>query len=94
MPDEHIEPQAKRTEAADAQTDTKKKRGQGVGELAKLILMDPMGYPYTLIAAMVNAAIPEAAVSPKSIAWYASKIRNRQRRSSEEESLLSRYGWE
>ncbi|TYP64017.1 hypothetical protein [Stutzerimonas stutzeri] len=75
VPDEHIEPQADRTEAVEAQTETQKKRGQGVGELARLILLDAMGYPYTLIAAMVNAEISGATASPKSIAWYASKMR-------------------
>ncbi|WP_222910017.1 hypothetical protein [Pseudomonas sp. DNDY-54] len=75
VPDEHIEPQADRTETPEDQTETKKKRGRGVGELARLILMDPMGYPYKLIAAMVNAEISGATASSKSIAWYASKMR-------------------
>lgn len=73
--DSRMEPQATDTSAAELPTETKKKRGQGVGDLARLILMDPMGYPYTLIAAMVNAEIPGATASPKSIAWYASKMR-------------------
>lgn len=75
VPDSHMQPQADDTSAAELPTETKKKRGQGVGELAQLILMDPLGYPYTLIAAMVNAEIPGATASPKSIAWYASKMR-------------------
>lgn len=37
--------------------------------------MDPMGYPHALIASMVNAPIPGATATNKSVRWYASKMR-------------------
>lgn len=52
-----------------------KKRGLGVGELARVLLMDPVGYPHALIASMVNAQIPGATATDKSVRWYASKMR-------------------
>lgn len=47
----------------------------GIGKLARLILMDPTGYPHALIAAMVNAQIDGAAATAKSVRWYASDMR-------------------
>jgi hypothetical protein len=52
-----------------------KKHGLGIGELARMFLMDPAGYPHSLVAAMVNAQIPGAAATDKSVRWYASKMR-------------------
>jgi hypothetical protein len=52
-----------------------KKRGMGIGELARKLLMDPVGYPHSLIAAMVNAQIPGATATDKSVRWYAAKMR-------------------
>jgi hypothetical protein len=52
-----------------------KTRGRGVGELAKMLLMDPSGYPHALIAAMVNAQIEGATATAKSVRWYAAKMR-------------------
>jgi len=69
------EQQTERTEAPEAPTETKAKRGKGVGDLARALLMDPKGYPYQLIAAMVNAQLDGASASSKSVAWYASKMR-------------------
>ncbi len=49
----------------------------GIGALARTILMDPMGYPHALIAAMVNAQIEGAAATAKSVRWYACDMRKR-----------------
>lgn len=51
------------------------KRGLGIGELARELLMDPMGYPHAVIAGLVNAQIPGAAATDKSVRWYAAKMR-------------------
>jgi hypothetical protein len=69
------EQQTARTEAPEAPIETKPKRGKGVGDLARALIMDEAGYPYQLIAAMVNAQVDGASASPKSVAWYASKMR-------------------
>lgn len=52
-----------------------KKRGNGVGELARRLLLDAEGFPYATIAEMVNAAIPGSTATDKSVRWYASKMR-------------------
>lgn len=70
--EQRAEPQADAAEATDA---NKKKRGIGVGELARRLLMAPAGYPHSLIAEMVNAEIPGAAATAKSVRWYACKMR-------------------
>lgn len=54
---------------------TPKRSGMGIGELARVLIMDPTGYPHTLIAAIVNAQIPGATSTAKSVRWYASKMR-------------------
>lgn len=73
--EQHAQPQTDDAEAAGAATATKEKRGNGVGKLARRLLMDPVGYPHGLIAAMVNAEIPGAAATAKSVRWYACKMR-------------------
>jgi len=75
VPEQHAQPPADAAEASEAATVTKEKRGSGVGELARSLLMDPAGYPHGLIAAMVNAEIPGAAATAKSVRWYACKMR-------------------
>lgn len=72
--DQRAEPQADTVEAAEA-TETKKHRGHGVGELARRLLMDGAGWPHAVIASMVNAEIPGAAATAKSVRWYACKMR-------------------
>lgn len=52
-----------------------KKRGSGIGELARALLMDSAGYPHAVIAAMVNADIAGATATDKSVRWYAAKMR-------------------
>lgn len=70
-----------RIEAAEATRvrpdEAKKPAGKGIGTLAREILMEPMGYPHALIAAMVNAQIEGAAATAKSVRWYASDMRKR-----------------
>ncbi|MDO9007469.1 MAG: hypothetical protein Q7U80_04540 [Thiobacillus sp.] len=70
--EQRAEQQADAAEATDA---TEKKRGIGVGELARRLLMDPAGYPHSLIAEMVNVEIPGATATAKSVRWYACKMR-------------------
>ncbi|KXG17002.1 hypothetical protein LT17_01589 [Pseudomonas aeruginosa] len=72
--EQRAEPQADTVEAADA-TETKRPRGHGVGELARRLLMDGSGLPHAVIASMVNAEIPGAAATAKSVRWYACKMR-------------------
>lgn len=82
IPGAHEEPQStahadakpRAAEAADTPKEPKK-RGLGVGELARVLLMDPAGYPHALIAAMVNEQIEGAAATHKSVRWYAAKMR-------------------
>lgn len=70
------EPDAAATSAsASDAAQGKKKRGLGVGELARILLMDPMGYPHAVIAGLVNAQIAGAAATDKSVRWYAAKMR-------------------
>lgn len=52
-----------------------KKRGGGVGELARQLLLHPAGYPHALIAAMVNQQIAGARATSKSVRWYACDMR-------------------
>ena len=73
--EQYAQPQADPIETADAATKAKKKRGHGVGELARSLIMNPSSYPHALIASMVNAEIPGAAATAKSVRWYACKMR-------------------
>jgi len=69
------QPQAEATEAPKA-TEAKQ-RGKGIGALARQILMDPVGYPHGLIAAMVNAQVEGAQATDKSVRWYANDMRKK-----------------
>lgn len=62
------------TEVADVPKEPKKS-GLGVGKLARVLLMNPIGYPHALIAAMLNAQLPGATATDKSVRWYAAKMR-------------------
>jgi hypothetical protein len=64
-------------EAAENPKTTGKKRGSGVGELARQLLLHPAGFPHTLIAAMVNRKIKGARATAKSVRWYACDMRKR-----------------
>lgn len=64
-------PSADASEAAQGQ----KKRGLGIGELARMLLMDFRGLPHAVIAGLVNAQIAGAAATDKSVRWYAAKMR-------------------
>lgn len=69
------QPQA---EAAEAPTETEKKPvGKGIGRMARELLLDPAGFPHALIAEMVNAAIPGAQATAKSVRWYAHDMRKK-----------------
>lgn len=61
-------------DTAEART-TPKKRGLGIGELARTLIMNSAGYPHSLIAVMVNEQIPGATATDRSVRWYASKMR-------------------
>ena len=61
--------------AAENPKATGKKRGSGVGELARQLLLHPAGYPHALIAAMVNQQIAGARATAKSVRWYACDMR-------------------
>jgi hypothetical protein len=50
-------------------------RGIGVGALARELIMRPEGYPYALIAKMVNEQLKGATATPQSVRWYAAKMR-------------------
>lgn len=50
-------------------------RGIGVGALARELIMRPEGYPYQLIAEMVNRQLKGASATPQSVRWYAAKMR-------------------
>lgn len=69
------EPKATAAEAPEAAEE--KPRGLGVGALARAILMDPAGFPHTLVADMVNAQIEGAAATAKSVRWYANDMRKK-----------------
>lgn len=72
------QPQADVTETADAPTETEKKpSGLGIGRLARELLLDPAGTSHAEIAARVNAAIPGAKASAKSVSWYAHDMRKK-----------------
>lgn len=60
---------------ANGQQQEQKTRGLGIGELARELLMNPMGYPHAVIAGLVNAQIPGATATDKSVRWYAAKMR-------------------
>lgn len=68
-------PTSRSAEQRTAAPETKKKRGNGVGKLARRLLLDAEAFPYALIADMVNAAIPGSTATDKSVRWYASKMR-------------------
>lgn len=55
----------------------KKPSGLGIGRLARELLLDPAGYPHAEIAARVNAAIPGAKATDKSVRWYAHAMRKK-----------------
>lgn len=65
------------TKAAEGPDTARKKRGLGVGELARTLLMHPAGYPHAHIAEMVNAQIQGAHATAKSVRWYACEMRKR-----------------
>lgn len=69
------QPKAEVAEASEASE--KKPQGKGIGALARQILMDPVGYPHALIAAMVNAQVDGAACTDKSVRWYANDMRKK-----------------
>ncbi|HCL3865649.1 TPA: hypothetical protein N2B39_002395 [Pseudomonas aeruginosa] len=73
--EQRTQPQVETTEAFD--TAEKKLRGIGIGELARAILMDPVGFPHALVAEMVNAQIEGAAATAKSVRWYAHDMRKK-----------------
>lgn len=72
------QPQAEVIESPDAQPETvKAPLGKGIGALARQLLMDPVGYPHRLIAAMVNAQLDGAQATDKSVRWYANDMRKK-----------------
>lgn len=79
------QPQADVTEATEVvrifdlvPVETEKKPvGKGIGRLARELLLDPAGYPHAEIAARVNAAIPGAKATDKSVRWYAHAMRKK-----------------
>lgn len=74
----HAQPQADAVETTEAPTETEKKpSGKGIGRLARELLLDPAGYPHAEIAARVNAAIPGAKATDKSVRWYAHAMRKK-----------------
>lgn len=62
-------------ESAESPEATGKKRGSGVGEFARKLLLHPAGYPHALIATMVNQQIEGARATAKSVRWYACDMR-------------------
>ncbi len=52
---------------AAAEPTKSEKLGLGIGELARVLLMDPAGYPHALIATMVNSRIEAATATHKSV---------------------------
>jgi hypothetical protein len=76
--EQHAQPQADAAETTEAPTETEKKPvGKGIGRLARELLLDPAGYPHAEIAARVNAAIPGAKATDKSVRWYAHAMRKK-----------------
>ena len=51
--------------------------GRGVGVLARELLLDPRGYPPTLIATAINNEIEGAACTANSVRWYANEMRKK-----------------
>lgn len=70
---ELAQPRAESSEAPEAAR--KKPIGKGIGLLAREILLDPAGYPHATVAEMVNAQIPGASATAKSVRWYACDMR-------------------
>lgn len=76
--EERAQPQAEAAETTEAPTEAEKKPGgKGIGRLARELLLDPAGYPHAEIAARVNAAIPGAKATDKSVRWYAHAMRKK-----------------
>lgn len=72
------QPQADATETTEAPTETDKKpAGKGIGKMARELLLDPASFPHGDIADMVNAAIPGAQTTAKSVRWYAHDMRKK-----------------
>lgn len=72
------QPQAQAIESPDIQPEkVKAPHSKGIGALARLLLMDPAGYPHRLIAAMVNAQLYGAQATDKSVRWYANDMRKK-----------------
>lgn len=76
------QPQADVTEATEVVrtfdlVPEKKPSGLGIGRLARELLLDPAGYPHAEIASRVNAAIPGARATDKSVRWYAHAMRKK-----------------
>ncbi len=80
-PDAEASPSPTQTEAPKTTKDKDKEktetkpRGIGVGALARELIMRPEGYPYQLIAEMVNGQLKGASATPQSVRWYAAKMR-------------------
>jgi hypothetical protein len=70
-----VDASAPSAETAESPKAIRKKRGSGVGELARQLLLHPAGYPHALIAAMVNQQIAGARATAKSVRWYACDMR-------------------
>jgi len=76
--EQRAQPQAEAAETTEAPTETEKKSsGKGIGRMARELLMDPEGFPHGDIAEMVNAAIPGAQATAKSVRWYAHDMRKK-----------------
>ncbi len=74
----HAQPQADAAETTEAPAEAEKKpSGLGIGRLARELLLDPAGNPHAEIAARVNAAIPGAKATDKSVRWYAHAMRKK-----------------
>ncbi|KLD72865.1 hypothetical protein FZ025_00590 [Xanthomonas hyacinthi] len=73
--EQRAQPRAEVTETPEATE--KKPHGKGIGALARAILMDPVGHPHALIAAMVNAQVDGAHATAKSVRWYANDMRKK-----------------
>ena len=89
----HAQQQADAVETSDTPTEIEKKpSGKGIGALARRLLLDPAGLPHAVIAEMVNAQIPGAKATDKSVRWYGHDMRKkgtavpeRQRPATEDE---------
>ncbi|MCS0582119.1 hypothetical protein NX784_11000 [Massilia pinisoli] len=76
LAEQDVRQQVKTTETIAELSEAKKKPiGRGIGRLARELLLDAAGYPYVVIAEMVNTQILGAQTTPKSVRWYACKMR-------------------